>query len=49
MTSLGAPGSAGDKPGSTSNHSMAVWEKHLLWNAAGEPGNDSDYLSFNNF
>jgi hypothetical protein len=49
---LGAPeragyksGSAADKSGSTSNHSRAVREKHLLleccrcaWNAAGAPG-----------
>jgi len=31
-TRLGAPGSAGDKSGSTSNHSRAVREKqHPLW------------------
>jgi len=30
-TSMGAPGSAGDKPGSTLNHCGAVWEKLLLW------------------
>jgi len=29
---LGAPGSAGEKSGCTSNHSRAVWEKqHPLW------------------
>jgi len=32
MTSLGAPGSTGDKSGSFSNHSRAVWEQQrLLW------------------
>ena len=31
MMSLVAPVSTGDKSGSTSNHSRAVWGKHLLW------------------
>jgi hypothetical protein len=49
-TSQGALGSAGDKSGSTPNHSRAVWEYNIFFgNAAGAPGNLSYYLSFNNF
>jgi hypothetical protein len=47
-------GSANDKPrsasgmsGITSNHSRAVWENHLVGNAAGVPGNHTYYLSLN--
>jgi len=44
------PGSAGDMSGSTTNHTRAGWEKNfLLGNAAGEPGNYSYFLSFNDF
>ena len=49
-TSLGAAGSAGDKSGSTSNHSRAVRESNIMFgNSAGAPVNYSYYLSFNDY
>jgi hypothetical protein len=46
---LEAPGSASDKPWSTSNHCRAVGEKIFFGNAAGVPGNHSYYILFNKF
>jgi len=50
MTSLGASGSASDKPGSTSNDCEGDWENDIFFgNIAGAPGNHWYYLLFNNF
>jgi hypothetical protein len=46
-TNLGVPVSAGNTPGSAGDKSGK--NNILFGNAAGAPGNHSDYLSFNDF